>query len=80
MNRRITRPIYLLTASLLLMLAVAPRMLQAATPSAEQELRSMTNAEGKHYPEHTIKTHIGHSAQFIRWLAGEWQPQGPRRR
>jgi hypothetical protein len=46
----------------------------------EQELRSTTNADGQHYPEDTIKTHIGHSAQFIRWLAGEWQPHGPRRR
>jgi hypothetical protein len=46
----------------------------------EKELRSATNADGQHYPEDTIRTHIGHSAQFLRWLAGEWQPHGPRRR
>ena len=40
----------------------------------EQELTTMG------YPQTTIRTHIDHSAQFIRWLAGEWQPQGPRRR
>jgi hypothetical protein len=44
----------------------------------ERELKATTNAAGQHYPADTIKTHIGHSAQFIRWLAGEWQPTGPR--
>jgi hypothetical protein len=46
----------------------------------EQELRAATNAEGEHYSGDTVKSHIGHSAQFIRWLAGEWQPHGPRSR
>ena len=44
------------------------------------ELRSATNALGQHYPDDTVRTHIGHSAQFIRWLAGTWQPHGPRTR
>jgi hypothetical protein len=46
----------------------------------ERELRAATNARGEHYSADTIKSHIGHSAQFIRWLAGEWQPHGPRGR
>jgi hypothetical protein len=46
----------------------------------ERELRAATNAGGQHYSEDTIRSHIGHSAQFIRWLAGEWQPHGPRDR
>ena len=46
----------------------------------EQMLRRTVNDAGQHYPEDTVRTHIGHSAQFIRWLAGEWQPLGPRRR
>jgi hypothetical protein len=44
----------------------------------ERELRATTNSAGQHYPADTISTHIGHSRQFIRWLAGEWQPTGPR--
>jgi len=43
-------------------------------------LQNATNADGDPYSEHSVKSHIGHSAQFIRWLAGEWQPTGPRRR
>jgi len=46
----------------------------------EQMLRRTVNDAGQHYPEDTVRTHISHSAQFIRWLAGEWQPLGPRRR
>lgn len=46
----------------------------------ERELRTATNAKGQPYSEDTIRTHIGHSAQFIRWLAGEWRPLGPRDR
>jgi len=44
----------------------------------EQELCGTTGAQGQRYSPDTIKTHIGHGAQFIRWLAGEWQPLGPR--
>jgi hypothetical protein len=44
----------------------------------EQEMRSTTNDRGQPYSPDTISTHIGHSRQFIRWLAGEWQPTGPR--
>src|SRR5260221_3782842 len=43
----------------------------------EQELRSATNDLGQHYPPDTISTHTGHSRQFVRWLAGQWQPAGP---
>jgi hypothetical protein len=32
-----------------------------------QELRTATNAKGQPYSEDTIRTHLGHSAQFIRW-------------
>ena len=46
----------------------------------EREMRAASNAGGGEYSEHTIKTHINHSAQFVRWLAGEWQPHGPRSR
>ncbi len=46
----------------------------------ERELRTATNAKGQPYSDETIRTHIGHSAQFIRWLAGEWRPLGPRDR
>lgn len=46
----------------------------------ERELRTPTNAKGQPYSEDAIRTHIGHSAQFIRWLAGEWRPLGPRDR
>jgi hypothetical protein len=46
----------------------------------EGELRTATNAKGQPYSEDTIRTHIGYSAQFIRWLAGEWRPLGPRDR
>lgn len=46
----------------------------------EQELRATTNEAGQHYPDSTISTHIGHSRQFISWLAGEWRPLGPRLR
>jgi hypothetical protein len=44
----------------------------------EQQMRATVGTHGQPYSEHTIKTHIGHSKQFIRWLADEWQPQGPR--
>jgi chromosome condensin MukBEF complex kleisin-like MukF subunit len=44
----------------------------------EQKLRSATNDRGQPYSQDTISTHIGHSRQFIRWLAGEWQPTGSR--
>lgn len=44
----------------------------------EQYLRTATNAKGQPYSQDTISTHIGHSRQFIRWLAGEWQPLEPR--
>lgn len=30
------------------------------------------------YPDNTIKTYVGRSETFLRWLAGEWQPTGPR--
>lgn len=30
------------------------------------------------YPENTVRTYIGRSEIFVRWLAGEWQPTGPR--
>lgn len=46
----------------------------------EQQMRAATGSQGQPYSEHTIKTHIGHSRQFIRWLAGEWEPLGPRDR
>ncbi len=46
----------------------------------KQELRSTTNTAGQPYSPDTISTHTGHAAQFIRWLAGEWQPTGPRHR
>lgn len=46
----------------------------------ERELRTVTNVKGQPYSEDTFRTHIGHSAQFIRWLAGEWRSLGPRDR
>jgi hypothetical protein len=46
----------------------------------ERELRGSVGSDGQPYSEHTISTHINHSAQFIRWLAGEWRPLGPRSR
>ena len=46
----------------------------------ERELRDATGDAGQPYSPDTIHSHIGHSAQFIRWLAGEWQPRGPRSR
>ena len=46
----------------------------------EQWMRSTTGDEGQPYSQHTIQSHISHSGQFIRWLAGEWQPHGPRSR
>jgi hypothetical protein len=46
----------------------------------KQELVNTTGTEGQPYSADTIRSHIGHSAQFIRWLAGEWQPHGPRSR
>lgn len=44
----------------------------------EAELRATRGTNGQSYSPDTIKSHIGHSAQFIRWLAGEWHPHGPR--
>lgn len=35
------------------------------------------NTEG--YPGTTIGTYIGRTEFFLRWLAGEWRPTGPRR-
>lgn len=32
------------------------------------------------YPDSTIQTYVGRSELFLRWLAGEWQPTGPRDR
>lgn len=46
----------------------------------EQQMRATTAIDGTPYSEDTIKSHIGHSKQFIRWLTGEWQPHGPRQR
>ncbi len=46
----------------------------------KRELQSTTGSEGQPYSPDTIRTHIGHSAQFIRWFAGEWRSQGPRSR
>ena len=40
--------------------------------SWERELR----ANG--YPDTTVKTYIGRSEIFLRWLSGEWEPRGPR--
>jgi hypothetical protein len=44
----------------------------------KRELRATRSAADKPYSEHTIKTHVNHSAQFIRWLDGDWHPLGPR--
>lgn len=30
------------------------------------------------YPENTVRTYVGRSEIFLRWLAGEWHPTGPR--
>lgn len=30
------------------------------------------------YPDSTVKTYVGRSEIFLRWLAGDWQPTGPR--
>jgi hypothetical protein len=46
----------------------------------KQQLKNTTGLQGQPYSPYTISTHIGHSRQFISWLAGEWQPQGPRLR
>lgn len=41
------------------------------------EWESELKAHG--YPEATVSTYIGRSEIFLRWLAGEWHPTGPRK-
>lgn len=40
--------------------------------------RWRTELEARGYPDSTISTYIGRSEIFLRWLAGDWHPTGPR--
>jgi hypothetical protein len=46
----------------------------------EVELRRFeTELKAADLAENTVRTYVDRSAIFIRWLAGDYQPQGPRR-
>ena len=48
-------------------------------PQLRQQLRDWERLlRERGYPESTVKTYVGRSEIFVRWLAGEWEPTGPR--
>jgi hypothetical protein len=48
------------------------RELWDALAAFEEELKQAGLADN------TVETYVGRSATFLRWLAGEYRPQGPR--